>query len=167
MINHHTRNTATQTEVKITVHQKVQVKNSDFEKDETVETSENAIIEFKKYPCFYCAIDIISENHLKEHKEKCHGSHQPNFLQVTKFPLISKPKLPKPKVSPQIKLSLSSFSLQPLFSFPVGFPQPSFSQNFLLPKCEKCGWLASSGTDLMKLKKAIHGDFENPFGVYK
>ena len=60
-------------------------------------------------------------------------------------------------------------------SLPVGFPlQPRFSQPFSypiqglhLPICEHCGWQSSCGTDLVKHKRAVHGDFSNPFDVYK
>ena len=63
----------------------------------------------------------------------------------------------------------------PMFSFPFGFPPtftigfspsfPSFGRH--LPVCEDCGWQAMCGTDMVEHMRNIHGDYRDPFEVYK
>ena len=42
--------------------------------DKEVQTNEEKVLEVEKYPCFYCGINIVSENHLNEHRRKCRGT---------------------------------------------------------------------------------------------
>ena len=153
-LNHHTRSISTQTNVKISVDRKIQVKDSELNNLEI-----SAKNDFEKYSCFYCAHIITSEDLLKKHIGECHGLHEPSF------PKFSKSQSNQSKMKP---LHISST----LLSFPVGFPPPTFPQSFnypslapsfLLSKCEYCGWYASCGTEMMKHKKNVHNDHENPF----
>ena len=59
----------------------VQSDFSDYSSDKQVQTEKDIYepeilkeYEFKKYPCFYCSINIASEYHLSEHRTKCRGS---------------------------------------------------------------------------------------------
>ena len=69
MVNFHTTNISTQTEVKISLDRKTQVKDDDLK-------------EFEHYSCFYCAKIITSEEYLKKHIVVCHGMHQPKPLHL-------------------------------------------------------------------------------------
>ena len=68
--NFHMKSNTSQTEVKVLEEKNVQVLNSAFSSDKDVQTCH--IME--KYPCFYCKINIVSENHLSEHRRKCRGT---------------------------------------------------------------------------------------------
>ena len=62
-----------------------------------------------------------------------------------------------------------SSSFPPLLGFPYlqTLPFPDLNLRSLLPKCEHCGYIASSGADLVKHKRSIHADQSNPFEVSK
>ena len=113
---------------------------------------------FLKYVCFYCSTEILSENYLITHKAKC---HEPEFLNSKKL----ETKTPSP----------SDTTHSALFSLPFGFLHPNYCQTFPVsnpslthfPKCDQCGWIAHSGTDLMNHRKDVHKDFRSPFDVHR
>ena len=155
------------------------MKNSYFKTDENIESLQKAMTEFEKYSCFYCSFKITSKCQLKEHIVKCHGSYRSSFLPASRSVLRSKSSFTKPEHPVKFKSRPPSYSPDTslaLNSFPVGFPQPKYTQTFpypthslstLLPKCEQCGWLASCGTELVNHKKRMHDDHGDPFEVYK
>ena len=149
---HHERNASIQTDPTISVDKKIQVENSDHLADKFFKVSvEKSKKEFKDYDCFYCNAKIGNEINLREHIKNCHG------------PTIVKPEQPKTK-SQRFSSQLTPSSTL----FPIGFPNfPYPVQGPPIPECEHCGWYASSGTDLMKHKKLIHGDHRSPFDIYK
>ena len=61
-------------------------------KDAPEETVVKEELEFKKYPCFYCAINIAGEYHLSDHRIKCRGTM---LMGVT-------PGLPRPPMPPML-----------------------------------------------------------------
>ena len=64
---------STQTDVTELDDKSVQTLHSEFNQDKNIQTIEEEDVEIQKYPCFYCGINIVSRNHLNEHKRKCHG----------------------------------------------------------------------------------------------
>ena len=91
MVNLLTISISTQTEVKISLDRKTQLKDSDLK-------------EFEHDSCFYCAKIITSEDYLKKHIVACHGMHQPK-------PLHFHPKLSFPVGFPPRTFSTISPSL--------------------------------------------------------
>jgi len=157
----HTISSSTQTEARISVDRKTQVKENEFEVKANVESSEYLKNKFESYPCFYCVSSIASKKHIVE----CHRLYQPVFLQVSRSPTRNKIKT---KYEEQPKLKPMHQSSQ-LMSFPVGFPPPSmspFSALSSLLKCEHCDRFAISGTNMMKHKKAVHNYDEIPLKLY-
>ena len=72
------KSSTTQTEEKVLEDKDLQVNSGDFNCDKLVQTVEEYLSEeeFKKYPCFYCDINIGNKYHLSEHIRKCRGSHR-------------------------------------------------------------------------------------------
>ena len=70
----HMKPNSSQTEVKILEDKIVQVLNYEFCSEKNVQTVEETCHRLVKYPCFYCKINIVSENHLNEHRRKCRGT---------------------------------------------------------------------------------------------
>jgi hypothetical protein len=171
MISHHTSSTSAQTDSADCIDKKIQVKTVDFMKDKSSETSDNATIKFEIYSCFYCDNVIKSGDDLKEHVIKCCGP----YLPIPSFQKVSKalPSASHPSYQSEIKAYPSQVPSFTNFNLPFGFPHlktfpyPDLTLRNILPKCEHCGWTASSGTDLVNHKKRVHNDHRNPFEVYK
>ena len=72
----HMKSCSSQTEDKVMIDKKVQYDKLAGSSDKSVETAERVVLEdaFETYSCYYCDKKIASENHLKEHREKCRGS---------------------------------------------------------------------------------------------
>ena len=124
-----------------------------------------------EFPCELCPIVFG----LIQRKS---ASATPDHLLIPKSNQFAETILTKPKSPTKFKPLPTVLPPQhhaASLSLPVGFPlQPKFSQSFSypiqglhLPICEHCGWQSSCGTHLVKHKKAVHGDFSNPFEVYK
>ena len=96
---------------------------------------------------------------------ECHGLHQHILFQVSQSQDRNEIKIkyedpPEPEPLPS------------KYSFPVGFPPPSFppTLDYTIPglgsplsKCELCGWYARTGTDMINHKKDAHNFLKNPF----
>ena len=78
-------------------------------KDDPEETVVKEELEFEKYRCFYCAINIAGEYHLSDHRIKCRGTM---LMGVT-------PGLPRPPMPPMLFRNFAAFS--PLHLPPLGF----------------------------------------------
>ena len=135
-------------------------------KSEILDVSENSN-KFKSYSCFYCATTIANQDHMKRHFVECHGLHKHTF-QVSKSQDRNKIKIRYEDQQPETKAS----SISSKYSFPIGFPPPSFppTLDYKIPglgsplsKCELCGWYARTGKDMMNHKKNVHNYLETPF----
>ena len=109
---HHMKESPTQTD-DITLEDKsVQSEESVTNCDKTIQTCEVIISEQPqiivsvKYPCYYCAINIESKEHLRDHKKRCHEKLVP-FNLVKSVP----PKFEFPQIG-----------FPPVGFPPVGFP---------------------------------------------
>ena len=85
----------------------------------SLEVAENKNIKFESYSCFYCATTIADQDHMKKHFVECHGLHPHILLQVSQSQDRNEIKIkyedpPEPEPLPS------------KYSFPVGFPPPSF-----------------------------------------
>ena len=140
-LEQHTRTTFSQTDVVISVDKKLQVKNSDLDKNKK---------DFDKYECFYCGKTIVSEQELKHHVVNCPGPHTTNDFQVNKaLPINVNVAHQKPS-HPNISSDSLPFVLLPIT------PRSS------LLKCEQCGWFELSETHLKNHKKVC----TMKYGVY-
>ena len=158
----HMKSSSVQTDEIVLEEKKVQTYNTTITSDKNIQTAEEIVISkviYIKHSCFYCDTEIISEQHLLEHRLTCHVS--------TKTFSVAKGKSPPPNVS--------SSPLPVSFSLPVGFPPPNLNHHLQyykpswshLSKCVTCGWIATSGTDLMNHMKSVHNEKRSPFEIYK
>ena len=163
----------TQTEEQNSVDKASCTENVIQPSEKVIKSEEINLRTFLSYPCFYCGSNIVSECELKEHSQKCHGCLPSSNPART---IIKKQFDFSPIGFPSCTPSFVSRPSPASFSLPIGFPQPTHTQTFpypnsslslLLPKCEHCGWKASSGTELVNHKKSVHADHRNPFEVYK
>ena len=92
-----------QTEETVQKDKCVQVSVQEFSEDKTVQTLDpKAPVVTSKHPCFYCSKNIVSENHLNEHKVRCRGTAN----------MFCQPGLPPPPV-PRFSFSSSCPSRLP------------------------------------------------------
>ena len=109
----HQRSFSTQTIEKIMLDKKIEAKQKEFVSEKLVQTEEKSDSqEFEKYPCYYCDYEILDEQHLIEHKLKCHRKWSVN------------------KIKPYSTSSSTLTTHSKAFSFPVGFPPPTSTQTF-------------------------------------
>ena len=73
MISFHVTTISTQTSEKVSDDKSVQSDTLGSLKNMFTQTFEESDLELEKYPCYYCGIDIVSENHLSAHRIKCRG----------------------------------------------------------------------------------------------
>ena len=72
-----------QTEETVQKDKCVQVSVQEFSEDKTVQTLDpKAPVVTSKYPCFYCSKNIVSENHLNEHKVRCRGTANLDYIHL-------------------------------------------------------------------------------------
>ena len=71
---YHMKSNSVQTDVKDMEDKSVQYFSYEILCDKEVQTNDEKIHKIEKYPCFYCGINIVGQNHLNEHKGKCRGS---------------------------------------------------------------------------------------------
>ena len=89
----HMSSSLAQTEETVQKDKCVQFSVQEFSEDKTVQTLESkAHVVTSKYPCFYCSINIVSDNHLSEHKVRCRGT-------ANMFCQPGLPPLPDPRFS--------------------------------------------------------------------
>ena len=69
----HMKTSSTQTSDKTFDDKYVQVYSSKLLDDKKMKTDQECNVEVEKYPCYYCGINIVSENYLYEHKRKRRG----------------------------------------------------------------------------------------------
>ena len=87
----HMKSISSQTEEKVLEDKSMQLDVSEFSSDKSTQTrneNESEVINevFKKYPCFYCGINIAGAFHLNEHRSKCRGT-------LNMFTLVGLPSL--------------------------------------------------------------------------
>ena len=112
----HMKSSTVQTNEKVVEEKKVQTHDTTITSDKNIQTAEEIVtskVMNIKHPCFYCDTEIISEQHLLEHRLKCHVT--------TKTFSVTKGKSPPP--------SASSSPLPISFSLPVGFPPPNLNHH--------------------------------------
>ena len=153
------KSSSVQTNERVVKEKKVQTYDTTITSDKNIQTAEEIMISkatYKKHPCFYCDTEIKSEEHLIEHRLKCH---------------VTSKTFSAAKCN-----SLPSSSAEPVsFSLPVGFPPPKLNLHLphfnpswsYLSKCVTCGWIAKCGTDLMNHMKSVHNEKRSPFEIYK
>ena len=73
VISFHVTSISTQTSVKVSDDKSVQSDTLSSFKNMFTQTFEESDLEVQKYPCYYCGINIVSENHLNAHRIKCRG----------------------------------------------------------------------------------------------
>ena len=69
----HEINNSTQTDDKELNDKLVQTLHYENYQDECIQTIDPKELEQEKYPCYYCGINVVSVNHLNEHRRKCRG----------------------------------------------------------------------------------------------
>ena len=87
----HVTSSSTQTSDNKCYDKNVQAYVSKLLEDKDIQTDEESSPTVEKYPCFYCGINIVIENHLYEHRIKCrgmvrmvsiHGLPDPGFREI-------------------------------------------------------------------------------------
>jgi hypothetical protein len=71
--SYHVTNSSTQTNEKECDDKSVQSNTHEYLNDMFTQTYEGSDLEVEKYPCYYCGINIVSDNHLNAHRIKCRG----------------------------------------------------------------------------------------------
>ena len=55
---------------------RVQTPQYENNQDKCIQTIGPKELQKEKYPCHYCGINIVSDNHLNEHRRKCRGMYR-------------------------------------------------------------------------------------------
>ena len=94
------KNSSTQTSDKTCYDKFVQVYSSKLLDDKGMPTDQESNSEVENYPWYYCGINILSKNHLYEHRRKCFGMARmfgilglpaPGFKEFLKFSSARQP----------------------------------------------------------------------------
>ena len=87
----HEKCSSTQTEKWVVEDKFVQFDTLDISCNKEVQTIEEASRsisdknKFAKYQCFYCDVNIAGENHLSDHRKKCHGTTKSGIVGLPPF----------------------------------------------------------------------------------